>query len=80
MPVKQKNIQERLKSAIAELTPKKLEQLVDYAEYLKSREDWEATLELVNDPSMRKDIDEGRKQSAQGKGRSWREVQKSVRD
>jgi len=78
VPVKQRNIQERLKSVIAELTPKKLEQLVDYVEYLKSREDWEATLELMNDPFMRRDIDEGRKQSAQGKGQSWREVQKSV--
>jgi len=70
-----KNVQERLRSAIAELPPKKLEQLVDYAEYLKSREEWDATLELMNDPSMRLDVDEGRKQSALGEGRKWREIQ-----
>jgi len=70
-----KNVQERLRSAIAELPPKKLEQLVDYAEYLKSREEWDATLELMNDPSMRLDLDEGQKQSALGEGNKWREVQ-----
>jgi hypothetical protein len=54
---------------------KRLEQLVDYAEYLKSREEWDATLELMNDPSMRQDLDEGQKQSALGEGRKWREIQ-----
>jgi hypothetical protein len=72
---KHKNVQERLRSAIAELPPKKLEQLVDYAEYLKSREEWDATLELMNDPSMRQDVDEGRKQSDLGEGSKWRKVQ-----
>jgi hypothetical protein len=74
-----KNIQERLRLAIEELPPKKLEQLIDYAEYLKSREEWDATLELMNDPSMRMDVDEGRKQSARREGRNWREVQQRVR-
>ena len=79
MSSRHKNVQERLRIAIAELPPKKLEQLVDYAEYLKSREEWDATLELMNDPSMRQDVDEGRKQSARGEGRKWREVQQRVR-
>jgi hypothetical protein len=42
---------------------------------MKSREEWDATLELMNDPSMRQDVDEGRKQSACEKGRKWREIQ-----
>ena len=79
MSSRHKNVQERLRSAIAELLPKKLEQLVDYAEYLKSREEWDATLELMNDPSMQQDVDEGRNQSARGEGRKWREVQQRVR-
>ena len=78
MSSRHKNIQERLRSAIAELPPKKLEQLVDYAEYLKSREEWDATLELMNDPYMRQDVDEGRKQSARGEGNKWRKVQQRV--
>jgi len=74
-----KHIEQRLKAVIDELPPKKLEQLADYAEYLKSREEWIATLELLNDPSMRKDIEEGRAQATRKEGRRWREIQQRVR-
>lgn len=73
-----KHLQQRLNTVVSGLPLKKLEQLADFAEYLKSREDWEATLELINDPSMRRDVDEGRKQAEQGEGISWREVQQRV--
>ncbi len=72
-------IQERLEAILAELPPEKLEQVADFAEYLKSREAWNATQELMSDPAMRADVEEGRAQAARGEGRSWREVQRSVR-
>jgi hypothetical protein len=53
--------------------------VVDFAEYLKSREEWQATQELMSDPAMREDVEEGRAQAAHSEGRSWREVQRSVR-
>jgi len=80
MAIRRDLIEQRLRSIIADLPPKKLEQLVDFADYLRSKEDWEATLELMNDPYMRKDVDEGRSQAAHGEGRKWREIQKHVRD
>jgi len=43
-------------------------------------EEWDATQELMRDPAMREDVEEGRAQAARGEGRSWREVQRSVRD
>ncbi len=72
-------LQERLQAALAELPPKKVEQVIDFAEYLKSREEWDATIELLNDPEMRRDIDEGREQAARGEGKPWREVRQNVR-
>lgn len=72
-------IQQRLETVLIALTPRKLEQVVDFAEYLNSREEWEATLELMNDPAMREDVEEGRAQAVHGEGRGWREVQASVR-
>jgi|GEM_PF-2192978 len=69
---------QRLESAVANLPPKIVEQVADYAEYLKSREEWEATQEILNDPSMRRDVEEGRAQAKRGEGRPWREVQKGV--
>ena len=74
-----KQIQQRLEAALTALPPRKLEQVADFAEYLRSREDWEATLELVNDPAMREDVEEGRAQAARGEGRRWREAQERVR-
>lgn len=79
MATVRKGIKQRLKAAIDALPPRKLEQLADYAEYLKSREEWDATLELANDPSMRKDIAEGRAQAARNEGHKWREIQQRVR-
>ena len=72
-------LQERLQAALAELPAKKLEQVVDFAEYLKSREEWDATMELLNDPEMRADVEEGRSQAARAEGRPWREVRQDVR-
>jgi len=74
-----KGIRERLDAAVSGLPAKKLAELADLAEYLKSREEWEATRELMSDPSMRKDVEEGRAQAARGQGRPWREVQRRVR-
>ena len=69
-----KQIEQRLEVALAELPTKKLKQLADFAEYLKSREEWEATRELMNDPAMREDVEEGRAQAVCGEGRQWRKV------
>jgi len=68
----------RLEAALENMPPQKMEQVADFAEYLKSREEWEATMELLNDPAMRKEIEEGHAQVQRGEGRSWREVQQRV--
>lgn len=73
-----KTIHQRLKSTLTGLPIDKLEQVADYAEYLRSREEWEATMEILNDPGMKRDVDEGRKQVIEGKTRSWKEIKKSV--
>lgn len=79
MATARRRIQERLEDTLAELPTKKLEQVADFAEYLKAREEWDATQELMNDPGMRKDIEEGRAQAERGEGRPWRKVQQRVR-
>jgi hypothetical protein len=72
-------IKERLAITIEDLPMEKLLQVIDFAEYLKFRGEREATLELINDPGMTQDVNEGREQAVQGEGRAWREVQKDVR-
>jgi len=79
MASRRKQIQERLEAVLATLSITKLAQVADFAEYLKSREEWQATVELMNDPAMRGDVEEGRAQAARGDGRTWREIQPRVR-
>ncbi len=78
MPSPNADLKERLEAALAELPSDKLALLVDFAEYLRDREEWEATLELLSDPKMRRDVMVGQRQAAQGKGKPWREVQRRV--
>ncbi|MBI4518673.1 MAG: hypothetical protein HY699_22995 [Deltaproteobacteria bacterium] len=72
-------IAERLGAALAELPARKLEQVADLAEHLRAQGEWEATLDLMSDEAMRKDIHLGRRQAARGMGRPWREIQRRVR-
>lgn len=78
MTMTKKRIWERLEATLAELPTPTLKQVADFAEYLKSREEWEATQELIHDLAMREDVEEGRAQAARGEGRPWREVQRNV--
>ncbi len=72
------NPQERLQRCIDNLSPSQLEQLADYAEYLHSKEEWEATQEILNDPGMKRDVDEGLEQIHRGETRSWRAIRNNV--
>ena len=74
-----KQIEQRLEATLTALSPDKLAQVADFAEYLRSREEWEATQELLNDPAMRADVDEERVQAERGETRAWREIQRRVR-
>lgn len=62
----------RLQEIGAKLPPARLRQLVDYATYLFSRDEWEATQELLSDPGMRSDVLEGREQAGRGEVKPWR--------
>jgi len=73
-----KQVQQKLTFILTDLPLRKLEQAADYAEYLKSREEWDATMELMNDPAMSKDIEEGIAQSSRGEGRSRREIKQNL--
>ncbi len=65
---------EELKGVMQDLTAEKLELLVDFASYLKSKEEWDATHELLADPGMAEGLAEGQRQARKGEGRSWRNV------
>ncbi len=69
-----------------ELAARKLEALTDdkvasalaFLSYLECQEEWIATQELLSDPGMRADIEEGLAQAARGEGRSWRDARAAL--
>lgn len=65
---------ERLRRTAEALPTAVLAQLVDFAAYLRDRDEWAATRELLDDPGMRADVLEGREQAEGGEGVSWREL------
>ena len=66
--------QQRLSEAVEGLSEQKLEEVIDFAQYLRSRDEWEATQELLSDPGMRDDIAEGLKQDRKGDTLGWQEA------
>ena len=73
-----KTAHQRLEKSLTVLTPQQIEQLADYAEYLQSKEEWEATQELLCDSEIKQEIDEGLEQIRKGQTRPWREFRKNV--
>ena len=74
------HIQRHLQDIFATMPTDKLTLLMDFAEYLKSKEEWDATQELMNDAGMSKDTLEGREQAQRGESRTWRDIKSYVRD
>ena len=72
------NAEERLKDTITYLSTKQLEQVADFADYLRSREDLEATQEILDDPVMSKKVEKGLEEVRQGKIRPWQEINGNV--
>ena len=70
--------EERLKDTITCLSPRQLEQVADFADYLRSREELEATQEILNDPVMSKKVEKGLDEVRQGKIRPWQEINENV--
>ena len=56
------------------IPPEKLPMVLDFLSYVEDRAGWEATMEILSDPEMRRDVDEGRKQAKRKQGKSWRDI------
>ncbi len=78
MPTRRAEYLESLVETARSLPTATLGKLLDFAAYLRSREEWEATQELLADPETRAQVLAGRDQARRGEGRPWREIQRGV--
>jgi hypothetical protein len=62
---------DRLLKEAESLSEEKLKVLADFAAYLKEREEWEATAEILGNPRMTREIRRSRKAWAEGNKREF---------
>ena len=60
------------------ISPRKLTMVLDFLSYLEDREGWEATMEILSDPHMRSDVEQGIKQAKRKQGTGWREIRSRI--
>ena len=58
---------DRLLEQVEALSEERIKALADFAAYLREREEWEATAEILGDKEMAQDIGRSRKAWAEGR-------------
>lgn len=58
---------ERLLGEVESLSEDRIKALADFAAYLREREEWEATAEILGDKEMAEDISRSRKAWSEGR-------------
>ncbi len=58
---------DRLLEEVESLSEERIKALADFAAYLREREEWEATAEILGDMEMAQDIGRSRKAWAEGR-------------
>jgi hypothetical protein len=73
-----KSIRAEAKEAIDVLSEKKVSVVLDFIDYLKEREEWEATVELFSDTRLLRNYKKARKEIRKEKTVKWRSIKRNV--
>jgi hypothetical protein len=71
-------IRRRAAALIRELSAKKLKVAVDFLTYLRAKEDWDATLEILEDPALSRSLKRGQRDLKAGRWSRWQDVKRRV--
>jgi PHD/YefM family antitoxin component YafN of YafNO toxin-antitoxin module len=73
-----KSIRTEAKEALDALSEKKVSVVLDFIDYLREREEWEATDELLSDKKLLRDYRKAREEIRKGKTVKWRSIRRNV--
>jgi hypothetical protein len=73
-----KSIRTEAKEALDALSEKKVSVVLDFIDYLREREEWEATDELLSDKKLLRDHKKAREEIRKGKTVKWRSIKRNV--
>jgi len=68
----------RAAALIRDLPAKKLKVAVDFLAYLRTKEDWDATLEILQSPALVRSLKRGRRDLKAGRWSPWEAVKRRV--
>ena len=63
---------------IHDLPPEKLHVAVDFLTYLHTKEEWDATLEILQSPRLMRSLKRGQRNLRQGRWVRWQDVKRRV--
>jgi PHD/YefM family antitoxin component YafN of YafNO toxin-antitoxin module len=73
-----KSIRTEAKEALDALSEKKVSVVLDFIDYLREREEWQATDELLSDKKLLRDYRKAREEIRKGKTVKWRSIRRNV--
>jgi plastocyanin len=71
-------VKEKAKEAIETLSDKKARVALDFIDYLREREDWEATYELISDKKLLMDYKAAKVEIKKGDTVRWKAIKRNV--
>jgi len=71
-------VKKKAKEAIETLSDKKARVALDFINYLREREEWEATAELLSDKKLLMDYKAAREEIKKGNTAKWKAIKRNV--
>ena len=71
-------VKEKAKEAIETLSDKKARVALDFIDYLREREEWEATAELLSDKKLLMDYKAAKEEIKKGNKVKWETIKRNV--
>lgn len=71
-------VKKNAKEAIETLSGKKARVALDFIDYLREREEWEATAEVLSDKKLLRDYKAAKEEIKKGKTVKWKAIKKNV--
>ena len=66
------------KSLVETLPADKLQVAVDFLTYLRTKEEWDATLEILQNPALMRSVRRGRRDVHEGRWVRWQDLKRRV--
>lgn len=71
-------VKKKAKEAIETLSGKKARVTLDFIDYLREREEWEVTVEILSDKKLLRDYKVAKEEIKKGKTVEWKAIKRNV--